>query len=359
MKRNILLAIPLFFVGFSNLSAQVVVTDSCIVNQGNIAIFGNYDGGFLNIDVNQDIPNLKIGIVSFAGVHVNITGAYAGNVTQVEYAGIKTNGTINCNNPTDSTTVVGVSPSIVNLALAPPHGFPTVYGENTGIYCITSCDTSIWQGGCNTYDQVEHYFETLMNGTAFLFRAQYICWPSESTIQIGGASDCGLTGTSSSTVYTTLGVSDTLICVGESISLTNTSATISSTEWTITGSNTPMSSATSLSNVSWNTPGIKQIVLSNGSCEISTTVNVQDCASLNELLLSTLSAFPNPSSGIFTIQGLDQTDDYSLSDLSGKTIDIEKQIVGESIDLSGLEKGIYLLNVTKETAERTIVLMKQ
>lgn len=33
--------------------------------QGNVAIFSNYDGGALTISVDQNIPDLKIGVVSY------------------------------------------------------------------------------------------------------------------------------------------------------------------------------------------------------------------------------------------------------------------------------------------------------
>ena len=42
---------------------------------GNIVIFSNYDGGYLNINVDVNIPNLKIGIVSYEAVEVTFSGA--------------------------------------------------------------------------------------------------------------------------------------------------------------------------------------------------------------------------------------------------------------------------------------------
>ena len=59
-----------------------------VCNQnGNLAVFSNYDGGILTIDVDQNIPNLVIAICTYEPVQVTITGAFAGNVVQVIYAG--------------------------------------------------------------------------------------------------------------------------------------------------------------------------------------------------------------------------------------------------------------------------------
>jgi hypothetical protein len=60
-----LLLTTLFLCGFYA-GAQV-----CNPN-GNIIIFSNYDGGFLNINVDVDIPNLKIGVVSYEAVEVTL-----------------------------------------------------------------------------------------------------------------------------------------------------------------------------------------------------------------------------------------------------------------------------------------------
>ena len=42
---------------------------------GNLAVFSNYDGGILTINVDQNIPNLKIGICTYEPIQVSFTGA--------------------------------------------------------------------------------------------------------------------------------------------------------------------------------------------------------------------------------------------------------------------------------------------
>jgi hypothetical protein len=73
---------------------------------GNVVIFSNYDGGVLNINVDANIPNLKIGVLSYEAVTVNLSGAFVNNVTAVEYAGY--NGTSGSCGPT--TTVINGEP---------------------------------------------------------------------------------------------------------------------------------------------------------------------------------------------------------------------------------------------------------
>jgi gliding motility-associated-like protein len=82
---------------------------------GNIMIYSNYDGGDLNIDVDVDIPDLKIGISTYEATDVTISGTYAANVTAVVFAGF--------NEP----TISGVDPGIV-----------TVYAAAIGDVAITS-----------------------------------------------------------------------------------------------------------------------------------------------------------------------------------------------------------------------------
>lgn len=82
---------------------------------GNIMIYSNYDGGDLTIDVDVDIPDLKIGISTYEVTDVTITGTYASNVTSVIFAGF--------NEP----TISGVDPGIV-----------TIYAAAIGDVAVTS-----------------------------------------------------------------------------------------------------------------------------------------------------------------------------------------------------------------------------
>jgi hypothetical protein len=60
-----------------------------------------------------------------------------------------------------------------------------------------------------------------------------------------------------------------------------------------------------------------------------------------------ISIFPNPSTGIFTLEGIHNDTEYQLFDLSGKQI--AAGLLGNNrstLDLSGLSKGMYLLRTS-------------
>lgn len=152
---------------------------------GNLIIYTNYDGGTLNIDIDENIPNIKIGVVSYAALEVNIIGTYASNVTEVVYAGFN-GGNGGCNgvnatviNSTGSTNVINTLPPEV---LSNPNGA----GSNT-IVCAYSCDLMTWQGGCNTADEVESYFLDQFPGSVVRsHKTQYGCYTTTQLISTGG-----------------------------------------------------------------------------------------------------------------------------------------------------------------------------
>ncbi|MEX1131925.1 MAG: hypothetical protein WEC15_01765, partial [Flavobacteriales bacterium] len=87
------------------------VVNGCDPN-GNVMIYSNYEGGTITINVDQDIPDLRIGICTYEAVQVNIIGPFAANVTEVIYAGFDgANGP--CGNNPPTTTINGVAPGIV------------------------------------------------------------------------------------------------------------------------------------------------------------------------------------------------------------------------------------------------------
>ena len=101
---------------------QPTVNTSPICNQnGNVVIYSNYDGGTLNINCDQNIPNLKIGICTYEPVIVNINGPFVGNITEVLYAGFNSNqNNNNCGLGNFTTSISGVSPALVQILTAPP-----------------------------------------------------------------------------------------------------------------------------------------------------------------------------------------------------------------------------------------------
>ena len=137
---------------------------------GNLFIFSNYDGGTLTIDVDVNIPNIKIGVVSYATSNIVITGTYAANVTQVRWAGY------------NSSTISGAPGSGVVRPVSPiinPCG-------NNLIICNYTCFYSNC-GGCNSPDQIIEYFtKKIFPGSVFNFhRTYYNIWNSPEKLSTG------------------------------------------------------------------------------------------------------------------------------------------------------------------------------
>jgi len=68
--------------------------------------------------------------------------------------------------------------------------------------------------------------------------------------------------------------------------------------------------------------------------------------SLEELILSQASVFPNPNNGLFTVNVKSDNWSYSLFDMSGKLISMENvSETTKQIDIQTLETGIYLMKI--------------
>ena len=179
MRHFTLLAILL---SASTSSAQL----SFCSPQGNVALFSNYDGGPLTINVDQDIPDLHIGIVSYEFAVVNIVGPYAQNVVAVWWAGFNGEndhcgtGAIN-----HATSITGAPAGTAEIMVYPPATLsnPNGYGL---IICNYSCDITSVQGGCNTADQIAHFFLSQWGGVLLFHRTQYACWEDVWNISDGG-----------------------------------------------------------------------------------------------------------------------------------------------------------------------------
>lgn len=144
---------------------------------GNIILYSNYDGGNIQINIDEDVPDIKIGICSYESVDIIITGDYIDNVSEVVYAGYDDDGT---------TSISGVDPGIVDINVIPeatltdPDGYPY-------IICAYECDTDYVPGGCNTVDQLTDYFLDYFTGIFRFSFLQYGVWTEdEYSISEGG-----------------------------------------------------------------------------------------------------------------------------------------------------------------------------
>lgn len=152
---------------------------------GNLIIFSNYDGGTLNINLDAPMSNIKIGVLTYEGVNINITGIGASAVTAVAYVGFNASNA-HCGSVIN-TNITGTPGSSVNtITFAPPSSFPNPNGSSSMV-CAYSCSTTTNQGGCNTVDQVEDYFLDLFPGsTIFMHKVQYGCWTGTQNVSNGG-----------------------------------------------------------------------------------------------------------------------------------------------------------------------------
>ena len=212
LKYLILLSILILY---NNSFAQ---NPACSPN-GNLLLFSNYDGGQLNINIDQNIPNLKIGVCTYEPVRITISGPFASNVTQVLYAGFNSvQNNNNCNIGNFPTSIIGVPLPNQSILTVPPVTLNNPNGSNLGIVCGYSCDVNTNQGGCNTIDQIENYFITQLGGTLYSLNAQYCCWLSSDIYrvsQLGGS--CCNSSVGSLTLTSATNTDNQTVCINNSI----------------------------------------------------------------------------------------------------------------------------------------------
>ena len=203
--KNLLITAFTFFLSLHYVNcayAQSTFTPNCDPT-GNWILFANYDGGNLNIVVDQNIPNLKIGICTYEPVNVTFSGSFVNIVTEVLYAGFNSaQNNNNCGFPINTSSFTGINPAILTVNVLPPvtiisppnpNYFNLTNGNNTGIVCLASCDVNSNQGGCNTVDQVLAYFQNQFGGVLRGLNVQYPCWDSSTnyTVSAQTGNCCG------------------------------------------------------------------------------------------------------------------------------------------------------------------------
>ncbi|MES2679669.1 MAG: T9SS type A sorting domain-containing protein [Bacteroidota bacterium] len=153
---------------------------------GNLIIYTNYDGGTLNINVDQNIPNLVIGVVGYEATAINLSGAFVANVTAVRYAGF--NGTNNPCGGVLATSINGAPMAALTTTVFAPASTLANSNGYSMIICGYSCSNSTNQGGCNTVDQIEAYFLNYFSGSSlFAHKVQYNCWSGTYSVSVGGS----------------------------------------------------------------------------------------------------------------------------------------------------------------------------
>ena len=181
----------------ASLLAGLSISHAQVCNAaGNIMIYSNYDGGIVTINIDQNIPNLKIGICTYEPVQVTFTGAFVNNVVQVIYAGFNSNqNNNNCGQGNFTTSITGVPAGIVSIFTAPPATVADPNGWPQIICGVGSCNPMGSTSGCNTPAQIVAYFETTMGGNMYGHFTQYQCWQNE-TLLLSEAGTCCIDPTS-------------------------------------------------------------------------------------------------------------------------------------------------------------------
>ncbi len=199
---------------------------------GNLMIYSNYEGGVITINVDQNIPDLRVGICTYEAVTVNFTGPFVGNITEVIYAGFDgTNGP--CPNNPPTTTINGVPAGLVtmysntlgNIAIANFLGQPAFPGFPPLVNCITGaegeCSTSN-NGGGNSAPQIVQFFLAEFGAGTSLFghQVQYDCFSGTFNVSDGGNCCLTETGTPPNPIYAGdatydfIPWTDSLLCAG-------------------------------------------------------------------------------------------------------------------------------------------------
>ncbi len=222
-KINVILSLVIYLIITSHTSFSQVCNPS-----GNLIIYSNYDGGIININVNVNIPNLKIGICTYEAAQINITGTFSSNVTGVIYAGANS-GNDNCGLGVTATTILGVSASITTINVAPPVGYTPYHGNGnpSGIIGGYQCDTTV-TSGINSPDELVYYFTQQTGGVFRSHDTQYGCW-NNATYNVSAGGNCCIVYPTSGCAVPTIPVSTTssvnlTICAGASASLSATSS---------------------------------------------------------------------------------------------------------------------------------------
>ncbi|WP_375754335.1 hypothetical protein [Corallococcus exercitus] len=130
----------------STASASISTPFTVSLTAGNIVLFSNYEGGIFTLVIDQNLPNIQVGIVSYHPTAVTLTGPYVGNVSSVQVRSYLS-----------GSSVQGIDASRVTLLPAEPVTVEQAYASSQ-IICSTGLRINTWSNSCNTTTQIEEYF---------------------------------------------------------------------------------------------------------------------------------------------------------------------------------------------------------
>lgn len=257
------------------LLASTAIAQYCNTS-GNVIIYANYDGGALTISIDEDIPDLHIGVCTYEDCAIAITGPYASNVTEVLYAGFQ-GGNDHCNLGLTSTTIAAPA-GVTTGTLFAPAGVLADNDGNSSMICAYSCQTGS-QGGCNTAEQVVAYFLNEFGGSLYYYYTQYGCWASGGYAISNGGNCCP--GEQPLPPVAAINISDNQVCAGECITVTDVSTGLpTSWDWSLAGTEPSNSSNQNLGELCFNQVGnyTLSLTVSNSIGSSTTTANIEVAA---------------------------------------------------------------------------------
>ncbi len=231
------------------------------------------------------------------------------------------------------------------------NSFSAACNGNTGCLSSSGANTYTWTGPC-----------------AFISTQQSPCFPFNTacscayTVTGTDANGCKNTATVclniSPNPTVTASTSNTLICVGQSATLTANGAV--NYVWNPGGPGTSISVSPTVS-TTYTVTGT-----SAAGCTDSTTFtqNVSACTGLQPLGVwsSEIVVYPNPNNGLFTleIQNVSTNTTVSVINLIGQTV-IKQEITGEKtlLDIRELNDGVYFVQLRNNSQNKVVKIIKE
>ncbi len=224
-----------------------------------------------------------------------------------------------------------------------------VISVNSGAICSGQSFTMV-PSGANTY--------TYSNGSAVATPTANASYTVTGTNTLGCTGNAAISTVTVNAVPTVTASSSTSgsICAGQSVSLTATGATTYS--WN-TGATTAVIAVSPSVTTTYTVNGS-----SNGCSNVSTvTQNVNSCVGIQTIAnqSSAVSVYPNPSTGIFTVEfanGLNKT--INVTDITGRIVLTTSSTSDKvNVNISTLSNGIYYIKVISNNNTEVIKVVKQ
>ena len=328
-------------------SNQVQITPTLSSGYSSFHVSGTSFDGCVNSKVDSvfvnAIPQMTITGASFLCTGNNLTLSVSGAASYTWESGATTPSIVLSPLTSGSFSVVGQSTagclgqSQANFTVVTT---PTVSISGNLTVCKDE-STTLTANGANTYS-----WST--GSTASVI----VITPSVSTgyTLVGLVSQgCGDTTSVNLTVNPlptlTLVATQPSICLGESMTLTATGAT--SYTWNTGQVNAPLV-ITPTASATYSVSGTNTFNCVNSS---SINIEVNSCLSIKDVSPPSVRIFPNPSSGLFTIEGYSRLIRINIYDYSGKLLLESTYTTPSQIDLGGYPKGLYLLELKIEDKE--------